>query len=492
MAGEKILIITGAQEFRLFDGERLSDAPPKLLKDSYSAAALNASLVLTHGMRVAQNISPEKLEIQAEMSMYEEAGLDPEVDFTIASVGVDLERENERYVESYAIETKALEEQYAKAASKLGQIDYIIPSFLRYGALYSYEKLEPKNDVFIYFGDDEAYAATYKEGEYIATRSIMTLGEMAQKLEIDVATLKELLKNRGVVNENYTPEMFLQMHTIQEEFSKILERIAHAISHKRGVFGLESIDRFFLDFEGNDIPGFLENFANYGFEGAECLTLNAFESLEGSDQKDALFGLYVLGAVTGRYEVANLSVFERQPPFYKTHSGIFFAMLSIAVVAGLAYPLYAQYRLDALEAYKAELQNRFDAMTALNKKLQSKLKETRTERDVQRQMLQAHEARIAGYDLLVDALQEQRKMKLSRQQMMQDVNEAMRTYKLSSRNLEQNGTDVMKIHLISEFDKRDDIAKFMKQLLTKGYRGVSTEAISLEENLYESIVEIRP
>ncbi|MEA1920565.1 MAG: hypothetical protein U9N52_12040 [Campylobacterota bacterium] len=492
MVEDKLLFITEDDKFLLFDGVSFSPVKAKKSKNYSCGALVSASSLRSHGMRVPANIAPEKLEIQSEMTMYEEAGLDPETDFKIASVGIVLEDDSDQFVESYAIENEVLNEKFAKNASKLKHIDYIVPSFLRYGALYVYEKLERKNDVFIYLGEDEAYAVMYKNGEYISTRTILTLNELSEKLEMGLPALKTLLSTKGIDNDLYPPDEFLKMTLVQEEFSKIAERISHAISHKRGIFGLDSIDRFYIDFEGKDIPGFLPLFENYGFEGATFSPLKVFDDVEPEHYADALGALYIIGIIEEKYPSANLSIFERSPAFYKSHAGIFLGVLSAGVIAALAYPVYGTYELNALESERMELQGRVDAMNALTTKLQKKLKEVRLERKRLEGVKGENIATIESYDELVDTLKAERSNKKRRQKMMQDVNQAMAHYKLSSRNLDQNGSDRMHVHIISEFEKRDDIAKFMKELIAQGYLHVNTREIRREENLYESIIEIRP
>jgi hypothetical protein len=332
----------------------------------------------------------------------------------------------------------------------------------------------------------------YKDAHYISTRTITTLSELAEKLGIKLPELKILLSSKGIENDNYTPDEFLKMHSIQEELSKIVERVAHAISHKRGVFGFDSVDRFFIDFEGQDIPGFLALFENYGFDASVSSPLKIFDELEPEQYNDAISALYILGIVEEKYKSANLTIFERRAVFYKTHSGIFFIVLGVAVVLALAYPLYGTYQLSLLEAERYILEEKVDTMNVLTKKLQKKLKEVRLERKRVEGDRDEIIATIASYDELTDTLKEQKEDKKVRQLMMQDVNVAMAEYRLSSRNLDQNGSDSMQIHIISEYEKRDDIAKFMKKLIGLGYLHVSTQEIKRKENIYESIIEIRP
>lgn len=492
MIKDKILFVTYDETYLLFDGTNFSPIEAKESKNYYCGSMISAPLLRHYGMRVPENISPEKLEIQTEMSMYEEAGLDPDTDFKIASISIALEDVGEQFVESYAVENSVLTETFSQSVSKLGHLDFLVPSFLKYDALYAYEKLEQKNDVFIYFSEDEAYAIMYKDAHYISTRTITTLSELAEKLGIQVPELKILLSSKGIENENYTPDEFLKMHSIQEELLKVVERVAHAISHKRGVFGFDRVDRFFIDFEGQDIPGFLQLFENYGFDASESSPLKVFDELEPEQYNDALSALYILGIVEEKYKSVNLTIFERRAAFYKTHSGIFFIVLGIAAVLGLAYPLYGTYQLSLLEAERFILEEKVDAMNELTKKLQKKLKEVRLERKRVEGDRDEIIATIASYDELTDTLKAQKQDKKVRQLMMQDVNTAMAKYRLSSRNLDQNGSDSMQIHIISEYEKRDDIAKFMKELLGLGYLHVNTQEIKRKENIYESIIEIRP
>ncbi len=490
MVENAILFISKDSEPLLFDGTAFTPVALKKNRDYFSAGLIPAPLLRTHGLRADKKVAPEKLEIQTEMSMYEEAGLDPETDFKIASVAIELDNENDLYIESYAIETATLTREFGKVAEKLGQIDALCPSYLKYEALYAYEKLEPKNDVFIYFAENEAYAAMYRQGHYISHRMIVTLAELAEKLEMGIPELKKLLSGKGIENENYLSEEFLKMSTVQQELSKAAERIGHAISHKRGVFGLDRIDRFYIDFEGNPIPGFLELFQGYGYQEAELLACSLFSEIDAAYRPHALEALYLLGVMQGRCKGANLSIFERRPPFYKSHAGIFFSILSASVVLALAYPLYALYTLSELETRRDTLQQQVNEMESLTQRLQIKLKEVRSERDRLEEERQARVTEIEAYGAMVDELKNQRDEKHQRQQMMEDVNKALAAYKLSSRVLDQNGTQRVSVQIISEYEKRDDIAKFMKRLIAAGYPHVTTREVRREENLYESLVEI--
>jgi hypothetical protein len=492
MVSDKILFIVDDNRQLLFDGTSFSDAPVKKVSDFYSAATLSYTATRTHGFKVPKEISPEKLEIQAEMNMYEDGGLDPEVDFKIASLHIPLEHEESLYIESYAVEEKQLHTQFDSIVKRNSHIDLIFMPAVSYSALYAFDLLEKKSDLFIHLGEHNAYAVIFKEGQYISTRVITTLSEIAKKLGIDVSKVRHYLATKGVENDRYTPDEFLHMHDIQEELSKVVERIAHSISHKRGIFRLETIDRFFIDFEGSDIPGFLEMFNSYGYETSTKEVLNPFEAVKVGEKHYAIQALYALGGFQERYTPLNLTIFERRPSFFRTHVGQFSLVMASALLLGVAYPIYATLELETLNQRHSELQTQVKKMETLTKRLRLKLKQEREKRDQLKEQKAAATLKIEGYGHMLDAVKDFDLEIQRRQAMMKDINQAMRAFKLSSKYLEQNSSISMKVQIISKYDERDNIAKFMKQLLNKGYRYVQTKKIERDDNLYESLVEIQP
>ncbi len=492
MITDSILYLLHNDETLLFDGTRFS-APPTTKKAAYySVATLPISLIRTHGFKVSKEISSEKLAIQTEISMYEEGGLNPDVDFKIGSQSIPLEHDESLYIESYAVEIETIRHKFDTFVKKNRLIDAIILPSLSYKALYAFEYLESQNDLFIHFGEFSAYAVIFKNGHYIATRSISTLSDLAEKLGISVERVRKLLSTKGVESDRYTPDELLQMHTIQEELSKVVERIAHSISHKRGIFRLDHIDRFFIDFEGSTIPGFLEMFDSYGHEASHKEVLDVFDAVAPGQKHDALNALYALGGLSQRYPLVNLSIYERKPAFFKTHAGQFALVLILASLLALAYPLYAQLEYVRLQAEHAALKEEVSTMESMTQKLRATLKEERQKRDRLQEQYRTLIGTIEGYDHMLDALVDFDTEKLSRQEMMKDINLAMRRYALSSKHLEQNGSQSMRVHIITPYAKRDNIAKFMKHLINKGYSHVETQKIERDDTLYESLVEIRP
>jgi hypothetical protein len=164
----------------------------------------------------------------------------------------------------------------------------------------------------------------------------------------------------------------------------IVERISHSIAHKRNVFGLDSIntiERIYLDFEGSNIPGFLELFSDYGYEDANKGSLELFESVEIGQKHLALNALYALGMAQGKYKAPNLTIYEKKPPFIKTNVGHLSIVLICSFIVASIYPIYALVTLGQLEQQELKLKADLSKMEQATKLLRTQLKDARKKRD---------------------------------------------------------------------------------------------------------------
>ncbi len=491
MIKDAILFIIDENKQLLFDGKEFKDGPSKNKKDYFSATPLPSVLTFTHGFKSPKNTPLEKIEIQAEMKMFDEAGLNPDLDFKITSKIIPLDNDDENYVEVFASEVLKLDSKFEKIVNQNHYIDAIFPPSLSYRSLYSFEMLDKKNDLFIHFGDNDSYAVIFKNGQYISTRSIPSISELAKNANVELAQMRELLSKKGLNNSLYSDDEFLIMGNMEEQLSKVVEKISYSVGHKRGLFKLETIDRIYLDFETSDIPGFLELFDHYGYETASKEVLNLFDSVEIGMKHYALNALYVLGAVQEKYSLINLTLYERKPSFIKTNVGHISIVTILAIMLSSAYPIYTTLELEKLTQTQNKLKSDISRVKKVTKKLQLSLKKERKNRDKLKKERETSLKEIKSYDHLLTALQSFRHETLYRQKIMKDVNIAMRKYKLSSKHLEFNSPASINVQIITGYEQRDNITKFIKHLIKKGYSHVDTKKVEKRENYYESYVEIR-
>lgn len=490
MVSDKIIFILDEKREFVFDGTRFSEPVQKDQKEYFNAAVAPSSDIRTHGYMVEKNISAQKLEMQSEINMYEDGGLNPEIEFVISSIIIPLE-DDENFVESYAVESSILDEKFAPIANKYGHLDLIFPPALAYSALYTSEILEPKNDIFIYLGEQNAYAVIFKNGNYISTRTIPTIEEIGLKVNRDASALSEILAAKGVEEGLYRDDEFLLMTDTQEELSKIIERIAHSIGHKRGTFKLDAVDRIFLDFEGRDIPGFLNLFDNYGYKDVSKKVLDAFVDVELGMKHNAVSALYALCVAQDKLKPINFTKYERRPSFLKTKVGEFSVVMASAFVLAAIYPLYAFVYLSQLDSTQIDLQAKALEVTKATTKLQEDLKQKKQQRDALKDQQNEVLAKMDSYVNMLNALEKLDKDTLFRQKMQKDINQAMRKYKLASKKIEFREPGIFNIQVVSKFSQRDDIAMFMKELIRVDYTNVTTKKVQKYDDYYEGIVEIQ-
>lgn len=486
---DKILFIIDKDKEVLFDGSSFSSLESKKSSKYFIASTVPSLNTRTYGYKTAKNTSVEKIEIQSEMNMYEDAGLNPDTDFRISSLIIPLD-DDEDFIESYAVEVDILNEKFSPFVKKYGYIDLIFPSALSYSALYEPELQDAKNDLYIHIGEHNAYAVIFKNGQYISTRTISTLEEISRKIGLDIVQIREILSTKGIKDELYNDDEFVQMSDIQEEMSKLVERIAHSIGHKRGIFKLDTIHRIYLDFEGLNIPGFLDLFDNYGYESASKEILDPFKDVEIGMKHFAINAKYALAVLNESIEPVNLTVYDRKPPFLKTNVGTFSIVMIIAIILSSIYPIYAFIKLNSLTVKELKLKNDVTKMQKTTKHLHAKLKDLRKQRDQVKDKNINIESKIQALGNMINALNEFDKHTLIRQKMMKDVNSAMRKYNLSTKKFEFKDSNFLIVQVIAEYEKRDDISEFIKELISIGYSSVSTKKVQKNETYYESFVEI--
>jgi len=487
---DKVLFIIDEDREFIFDGNVFTPVPSKKLPKYFIASTVPSLNTRTHGYKTTKQTSLEKIEIQSEMNMYEDAGLDPDTDFRISSLVIPLEDGDEDFVESYAVEVDILNEKFDPFVKKYGHIDLIFPSALSYSALYDPETIEVKNDLYIHIGEHNAYAVVFRNGQYISTRTISTLDEIARKIGVDIIRIREILSTKGVKDELYNDDEFIQMSDIQEELAKLVERIAHSIGHKRGIFNLDTIHNIFLDFEGLDIPGFLDLFDNYGYEDANKKILDPFKEIEVGMKHFAINAKYALNVAQEHIKPVNLTVYDRRPPFFKTNVGTFSIVMFLAILLSAIYPAYAYLKLDSLTQKESKLKSDVLEMQKQTKRFHAKLKNIRDEKSKIKGDNVKKESKIKALGNMIDALEKFDKYTLSRQKMMQDVNRVMGKYNLSSKKFEFRDSNFLIVQVIAGYSQRDNISEFIKELISLGYSNVLTKKVQKTEAYYESFVEI--
>jgi len=455
-------------------------------KELFCGAIIPLSLLNTHTLKLSDRLSDEELRIQVEIRMFEEGNLNSDEEYTIDYIRHVIATDDSNLVEVFALSHTKAGEYFASALSKSPSIDRIIPGFMVYGSLYP--TLEAKNDLFIYWGEEEAYAAIYQEGRYIAHRSIETLASIAVDTGLDLAKLKNFLRTKGVIEENYLPEELNKYILLQEKIGKNIERIVHTINHKRGLFGLSGIDNCYLDFEGESILGLQSVFEAYGVKGITFTPLTK----EGCSPENIHDALCCDALVTPNEGMLNLSPYLRKAPWYARESGKFLGFLGGALALILIASITIGWMISNEESRQAELSTQLDTLKKETSSLAATLKQNNNRLHQEQNKSKTLENEIALYHGAEETAVLIHDMHAARQKFLLDTTQELGRYRLGAMLMEQNGSKEMSILVVSEYRKRDDIAKLMSGLYARGYQDVQTHEIKLDNNntTYNSLVKV--
>ena len=486
----KSIVYSEIDTFWLFDGKSFTPCDIKEIKEHQAGTCIPLSSLHTGNFKFSSSLGQTERQIQTEIKMHEEGGLNSEKDYEIASCNHVLEFESSNIVEAFAISHEDLDEFFGTTIKQAKVIDWIAPAFITYESYYAQDDVEAKTDLFFYLSNNASYVALFHEGRYITHRQTSSIEDLAKAVGIDAVRCQRLLNDYGLVGEKYPEEEKVFFDQLQSIFSKEVEKIVHTTNHKRGLFGIDQIERIFIDFKGNSLEGLESIYAAFGMENIPLHPLLCPHDKD-IDAHQFYKAMYLYLCANGQIpEPLNLSPYERQAPFYKRHSGVFLSVCAAALLLSLIHPIYyfAQDLLlqEQIDNLNAKLLSNENKTKALNTQLKGLKTHSTQESSKVKQLQNSTRAYTATLDTLPIMMNERN----IRQKMMYDAMNILQQYKLSAVSLEQQGTKEMNIHVIADYSKRATIAKFMKKWMASGYSEARTKEIYLDENIYESKIKV--
>ncbi|BCD68675.1 hypothetical protein [Nitratiruptor sp. YY09-18] len=466
-------------KFDSCNGKKLKDFPVGALIPSHKILALSFKLPL--------HLSQEQLAVQTELKLYNEGGLDPNKEYAIDYLAYPIEHENSYLVEAFAIVKEELENYLQEPLKKLGFIDIVFPRFIAYKAFY--DTPANTNDIFFYLADEEAFVAIYQNGKFIGHRNIDSFSQIAKKSGIELVRIKNLLFSKGLRSENYSLQESDIYDKLQEIFYKNIEKVAYSINFKRSFFGIDRVDRIFLDADGQMIDGLRDYFVSFGIEGALEVKPFACCSVEAQSASLAVAAAYIQ-----KYEQLdqklNFTLFERKKPLVQFEVVQLALALFVVLLIGTGAWIWLQSKIDNLESQIAFMQQQYEKNRHNSKKYEGALLKLKEQQKKLLAAIDSKETQIDEIADTLDAIPFIENAKTQRQKMINDAILGLYTYKLSTKSIEQNGTKRLGIDVISQTNQREKIAKFMQFMIQKGYANVQTKEIVMDRGLYESHIEV--
>ena len=337
----------------------------RLDKKSFIGSRVSYSDVILHSFKVPESMSDDELRTNVEIKMYEDAGLDLQKKYKINYIRKELDFEDSVLIEAFAIEVDKITESLSSVLEKTKHIDFLALPFLSFTTLYKNKIIEAKNDLFVYMDEHESFLSIYKDGKYLSTKSLMNLKEMVKKLgvagvDINVEALKEHLFTKGLDASAYERGETTLFNELESIFASILTKINDIVVYNRSVFGFEKVDRIFLSMENGRLKGAREFIQNFGMSEVEVRDFNIFRNKEEGSFFEKIVTSYIYDKYESKDFRHNLTIFKREPAFYKKESSKVIVVALSIILLSLLYVGFVQYENMELESQKVMLKERYD------------------------------------------------------------------------------------------------------------------------------------
>ena len=476
-----------------YDGSHFESLKTK--ENLYTVSRVLYDDIVVYSFKIPKTTMNDDLNSLVEIKMYEEAGLDVNQLYKITYIIKELDFDEMSLIEAFAIEIDTLKEVFQKAIKKVKYIDCLALPFFSYTTFYTNKILIPKNDVFVYIGDNEAFLSFYKDGSYISTKSILSLNEIikklnAQDIEINLEKLKEILLDKGLKQELYEKidsEFFISLESI---FSDILTKINNVAIHNRSVFDFDGIDRIFFSTRDGRVKGLKEFAINFGFKEAEILDFNIFREKHTSDFLGHVVASYGFDKYIQKSDLQNVTIFKKPPSFLTTHT----SKLAIWIVGFsailLAVFIYFYIFAQNLQNQKDILETKYQAIQQRAKIYKKKIRAEINQIKVVKKEIKKQDLVYENIKASVSKLENIKGKDNSYISFLASINSLLQKYRLKARSIEQKGRTKMTIEVVSSYGDRDKIAKFLKALIKDGFTNVKTDEIKLDKKRYISKIEI--
>lgn len=476
-----------------YDGSNFEN---RLDKKSFIGSRVSYRDVILHSFKVPETMSDDELKTNVEIKMYDDAGLDLQKKYKIAYTKKELDFEESVLIEAFAIEVNKITNSLSNVLSITKHIDFLALPFLSFSTLYRNKIIEAKNDLFVYIDEDEAFLSIYKDSKYLSTKSIMNLQEIIKKLEIagvdiSIEKLKEHLFVKGLDASTYERGETTLFNELESIFSSILTKINDIVVYNRSVFGFEKVDRIFLSMQNGRLKGAREFIHNFGLNDVEVRDFNVFRNKEEGNFFEKIVATYIYDKIKTKDFRHNLTLFEREPAFYKKESGKILIAASSIILLSLLYVGLIQYENMELLKQNTILKERYD----IDKKQQSQYKRdiNNINKELSNLKIKKDETdkKIQNIKISINQLDNLRDGKSGYSKFVFDVNSLLQKHALSTTMITLVGKDKMSIEIIAQQSKRDSITMFMEDLIDNGFIGITTDEIKSDKDIYISKIEIK-
>ncbi|MGP1561360.1 MAG: hypothetical protein ACTTIC_04640 [Helicobacteraceae bacterium] len=495
-AGKKL------EKVLFYDGEQTREANIKDLPATLNVAlSFSDKELISYNFDLDKDLEGEQLQEAVEIKMFQEAGLNPMVDYKIVfsktASNIDVTK---NHIQAYAASINSLEKYSKDFVERFGFIDLILPTTALPGILYEENMIEKKNDIFLFFTKNSLYISVYMEGNLVYGKFSddgldklynAFLRNTGEKLKYDnfISSLVRL----GLDEANYDQDQVKFIGDFTSLFTMVVRRMENVIQYASRMFMIETFSGIYVGTQYGIIPGLNKFFeSSLGIETKSYLFYTDFFTRQDKyiDQRENLLLLHLHKLLKNKKQAVanpfNVSINKSPESFLKRQSGVFLSIIGLIILAFLAVPGYfaAQniyystritFKLDELKLNK----DKYDKFTAEEKELKEQAA------DLDAKMKRALEQYKKSENLL-RSLNDKKNHKIRIALFMNNIFTIMPTYNIKVVYIEYKDK-VVAFSLLSS--KQENIANFVKELAKKGYQ-VHMDKINIDQNSYVSIVKV--
>jgi len=497
--GKKIYFLSNKNNFLLDKDIKLA---PKPTKNDLICSRYEYKDIITHNFKLEKSsILNNELNIQTEIKMFEEAGLNIEKTYKISHLVKRHYIGYETLIEGFAIDKELTKEKYTKKIKKIKYIDIMILPFLSFSTLYKRKLIKEKNDLFIYIGKDEAFTTFYKDGKYLSSQKTKSLNEMLDELEsrqinISYEEFLEALSTNGLDREKYSPKNYIFYEYILQTFSQIFSKINNLVLHNRSIYGFEYIDSIYIYIQDGIVIKSLTKAMQIFQNIPEIKDFNFFN-------KKLTFDIDILDLISAYYiqdhidnnlnkeEFINLTIFERKIPFFKTQLGRLTLNSVVVTLLASSYPIYLEYKIYEKSTIKEELEMKKNTIINSSMGLDNLYNKKKQKLSNITKKLKEMDKKFLDLKKIASSLIKMKTNENKYTTILLQINNQLKKYSLKIDKIEQKGDRKLAIELSSDINKRDTIALFMQEFFKLGYRAVYSNEIKLSQQKYKSVITLQ-
>jgi len=393
-----------------------------------------------------------------------------------------IERENNLIVEALLIDTEKLEKLFKTILDKFKYIDYISPAFLGWGEYYNITKTEFKNDIFIYFSEDDAFLSAFSEGKYLFHKSLNKFSELAETIGIDNDELKEILIEKGFDRSKYEDdEIFVK---IESFFSEFFLKVFNLLNFSLNEYQISKFERIFF-YSPFKINKLFEQYESYW----ELNNISFKPTLINTEYNHLEYLITLYNAKNYENEDSNFSIFQKPPPFLTTPAGKFFLFSGVVFILFLSWIGYEYYTISKINQNIEILNHKVFKMKERSLKYAKLVRILRKRVNKINKEIDKINNHIKELNSKIEILYNENKKPIFYNVLIR-IDKYLKKYNLKITKLQKNKNFYILI-IKSNYNNTSDIAKFMQDLINIGFKNVYSKTINNTNKEYISYVEFK-